>query len=91
MHVKYISFYSTLLSLPTERKVQSAIQTWKDNNPEKKRTIILVSHRYTSIQTADKIVVIADGNVVEQGSHEELLEQQGTYSSLYRAQTANEN
>ncbi|MFY8115968.1 MAG: ABC transporter ATP-binding protein [Rhabdaerophilum sp.] len=52
----------------------------------KDRTTIMVAHRLASIMHADRIVVIEQGRVVEQGSHEALLSQPGTYASLFRLQ-----
>ena len=50
------------------------------------RTVLTVAHRLSSIVHADLIVVIEQGRVVEQGSHEALLSQPGTYASLFRLQ-----
>ena len=50
------------------------------------RSAIIISHRLSTIRMADRIFVMAHGRIVENGSHAELLAQQGTYSRLYRAQ-----
>ena len=52
----------------------------------KGRTTIVVAHRLSTIKNADEIAVIAGGHIVEQGSHEALMEQGGMYSDLYRLQ-----
>ena len=52
----------------------------------KSRTSILVSHRVSTVRHADEIVVLDDGRVVEQGTHEALLAKDGTYAELYRRQ-----
>jgi ATP-binding cassette subfamily B protein len=55
------------------------------------RTTILISHRFSTIDIADRIIVLADGHVVEQGSHEELIAARGQYARLhdtYRAHAA---
>ncbi len=50
------------------------------------RTTIVVAHRLSTIRNADKIAVISDGRVAEEGTHEELMELQGIYSKLYNLQ-----
>jgi ATP-binding cassette subfamily B protein len=52
----------------------------------KDRTTLMVAHRLASIMHADRIVVIEQGRVIEQGSHEALMAQPGTYASLFRLQ-----
>jgi ATP-binding cassette subfamily B protein len=48
------------------------------------RTVLLISHRFTTISLADRIAVLAGGRIVETGSHKELVVRQGAYASLYR-------
>lgn len=50
------------------------------------RTSFVIAHRLSTIRNADKILVMDSGQIVEQGSHEELLEQKGYYHDLYHAQ-----
>lgn len=52
----------------------------------KNRTSIIIAHRLSTIEKADKIIVMEHGKIVEEGKHLELLEQNGYYSTLYRAQ-----
>lgn len=52
----------------------------------KGRTTLVVAHRLSTIKNADEIAVIAEGKIVEQGSHEELMEKGGMYSELYKLQ-----
>ena len=47
------------------------------------RTTVTIAHRLTTIQNADRILVLSDGKIMEEGSHEELLEKQGMYYQLY--------
>jgi len=50
------------------------------------RTAIIIAHRLSTIRNVDRILVLKQGQLVEAGSHEELLDQEGLYSSLYRLQ-----
>ena len=52
------------------------------------RTSFIVAHRLSTIQNANTILVMKDGNVIEQGNHEELLRQGGFYANLYNSQFA---
>lgn len=65
----------------TELKVQEAFAKLMEG-----RTSFIVAHRLSTIQEADLILVMKDGNIIEQGSHEELLRQQGFYYRLYNSQ-----
>lgn len=65
----------------TEVKVQNAFQQMM-----KERTSFIVAHRLSTIQKADCILVMKDGNIVERGKHEELLEENGFYAKLYHSQ-----
>ena len=67
----------------TEMNIQSAMVALMKN-----RTSLIIAHRLSTIIDADKIIVIDDGRVVEQGNHEELLEQKGCYYNLYQNQFA---
>ena len=52
------------------------------------RTTFVIAHRLSTIRNADKILVLKDGDIIEQGNHDELLEQKGFYSELYQSQFA---
>jgi ATP-binding cassette subfamily B protein len=52
----------------------------------KDKTCFVIAHRLSTIQNADAILVMQDGNLVEQGTHQSLLEQNGVYAGLYRSQ-----
>ena len=54
----------------------------------KGRTILLISHRFSSVRSADRIFVLRDGRLVEQGSHDELMATGGQYAQLFRLQAA---
>lgn len=62
----------------TENIIQNAIGKIKDNH-----IVIVIAHRLSTIQNADKIYVIQDGMIIEEGRHEQLIEKNGKYASLY--------
>ena len=67
----------------TELRIQKAFDTMMQG-----RTSFIVAHRLSTIREADLILVMQRGKIVEQGSHEELLQKRGFYSELYRSQFA---
>ena len=87
-------FDKLLLSDDTESEhvVQQAIDDMISNqrslegDPTRAMTVVIVAHRLSTIRSADKIVVIKDGRVAEQGTHEELLAESNVYSGLVRRQ-----
>ena len=72
---------TSALDYSTEKLVQSAI-----NKIQQGRTTIIIAHRLSTIQNADRIIVLKDGEIIEQGSHNELLEISGEYSKLNQQQ-----
>ena len=72
---------TSALDSETEKQVQAAI-----DDMQKDRTTIIIAHRLSTIQKADRIIVLRQGNIVELGSHQELLDQKGEYASLYNHQ-----
>lgn len=67
-----------------ERRLQSAMQTVMA-----KRTSFVIAHRLSTIRNADLILVVEHGDIMEQGTHEELLARKGVYEKLYHSQFAN--
>ena len=67
----------------TEIKIQKAFATMMEG-----RTSFIVAHRLSTIKEADVILVMNDGNIIEHGTHEELLEKKGFYYNLYNSQFA---
>ena len=65
----------------TEEMIQDAISKLM-----KGRTAVVIAHRLSTIQKANNIIVVDKGRIVEQGNHEELLQQEGFYANLYRMQ-----
>jgi subfamily B ATP-binding cassette protein MsbA len=72
---------TSALDSATEKLVQSAI-----NKMRQGRTTIIIAHRLSTIQNADRIIVLKDGQIIEQGSHKELLELSGEYTKLNEQQ-----
>ena len=73
---------TSALDSATEKLVQSAI-----DKMQKDRTTIIIAHRLSTIQNADRIVVLKDGEIIEQGIHSELIKASGEYSKLIQQQT----
>ena len=67
----------------TEIRIQKAFQTMMEG-----RTSFIVAHRLSTIRNADVILVMKDGNIIEQGTHRALLEKGGFYAQLYNSQFA---
>ena len=65
----------------TEQRIQSAMDRLM-----KGRTSFVIAHRLSTIRDADKILVMRDGDIVEQGTHDELIDQGGFYADLYNSQ-----
>jgi len=65
----------------TEQKIQLAMR-----NLMKEKTCFVIAHRLSTIKNADQILVVKDGNIVEKGTHRELLDSDGFYTELYNAQ-----
>ncbi len=63
----------------SEKVIQSSLEALAKN-----RTTIVIAHRLSTIQNADRILILQDGRIIEEGSHEQLMELDGTYANLYR-------
>lgn len=72
---------TSALDAQSERLVQQALEDLSVG-----RTTLVIAHRLSTVRQADKIVVIEDGRVVEQGNHDQLMEQDGAYAALVKLQ-----
>ena len=68
----------------TEKEIQKALE-----NLVQGRTTIAIAHRLSTLHRADRLVVLDRGRVVEEGTHEALMQQEGAYFNLYQAQARN--
>lgn len=74
---------TSALDTESEGYVQEAMQKLREN-----RTTLVIAHRLSTVERADRILVLAKGRIVESGSHAELLAREGVYANLYRRQFA---
>ncbi|MGH8457247.1 MAG: ABC transporter ATP-binding protein, partial [Stenotrophobium sp.] len=72
---------TSALDTESERYIQAALEKLV-----KGRTTLVIAHRLSTVQNADKIVVMQDGRIIESGKHDELLGQGGMYAALHRMQ-----
>lgn len=75
---------TSALDTESEKLVQDAL-----NNLMKNRTSLIIAHRLSTIQNADSIIVLENGKIVQQGNHQELMNQEGLYKKLINMQTFN--
>jgi subfamily B ATP-binding cassette protein MsbA len=75
---------TSALDSESERQVQDALERLMAG-----RTTLVIAHRLSTIEHADRIVVLEHGKVIENGSHEDLIKQDGLYANLHRIQFSN--
>ncbi len=75
---------TSALDSVTEAKIQSALDALAVG-----RTTLIIAHRLSTIRSATRIIAVADGKIVEEGSHDELMAKNGLYADLYRTQNLN--
>jgi subfamily B ATP-binding cassette protein MsbA len=76
---------TSALDTESERYIQAGLEELVKN-----RTTLVIAHRLSTIENADLIVVLHDGQIVEQGTHNELLAKDGQYAALYKMQFRDE-
>ena len=69
---------TSALDAESERNIQQALEEIRHRH-----TCIIIAHRLTTIESADRIIVLANGRIVESGSHSDLIRNNGPYSRLY--------
>ena len=74
---------TSALDTESERAVQEALGRLREG-----RTTIVIAHRLSTIRSADKICVVSEGRVVEEGAHQELMDSAGIYAQLNSTQAA---
>ena len=72
---------TSALDVESEHLVQEALERLMEN-----RSSLVIAHRLSTIQHADRVVVLSEGQVVEEGNHDELLAQEGLYHRLVHKQ-----
>lgn len=71
---------TSALDVKTEKSIQNIVDKISD------KTIVVVTHRLSFVENFDRIFVVDNGEIVEEGTHQQLLDQQGVYASMYRKQ-----
>lgn len=69
------------INTETEELIQQAMEVLKEG-----RTTFVIAHRLSTIQHADQILVLSNGEIIEQGTHQTLLKQEGQYAEMYHMQ-----
>ena len=77
---------TSALDYQTERKVCEGLKSSCQNS-----TVFFITHRLSTVRNADLIVMLHQGSIVEQGTHQELMKLRGRYFALYRQQESTEN
>ena len=73
---------TSAIDVRVEERIHAALRTRTAD-----RTVIVIAHRLSTVRHADRIHVLEAGRLVESGTHEDLLDQDGLYASLWRVQT----
>lgn len=73
---------TSALDSESEVLIQEALE-----NLMKEKTVIVIAHRLSTIKKMDRIIAIKDGNIIEEGTHKELMDMEGLYKNLYKIQS----
>src|SRR5690625_3662786 len=76
---------TSALDSESERQIQYSLETLM-----RERSTLVIAHRLATIKNADQIIVLDDGYLAEQGTHDELIAKQGIYAALYQMQHSEE-
>jgi subfamily B ATP-binding cassette protein MsbA len=79
---------TSALDTESERAVQAALDDLMWGTGKRAMTMLVIAHRLSTVQHADRIIVLDKGHVAEEGTHEELLQRGGAYKRLYELQFA---
>jgi len=79
---------TSALDTESERAVQAALDDLMWGSGKRAMTMLVIAHRLSTVQHADRIIVLDKGRIVEQGTHDELLKRGGVYKRLYELQFA---
>ena len=83
--ILFLDEATSALDNTTERDIQSALDAASEN-----RTTLIIAHRLTTVTGADKIIVLNEGRVTEEGTHKQLLAREGLYAALWQEQAKEE-
>lgn len=72
---------TSALDTESERAIQAALEELQKN-----KTVLVIAHRLSTIESADEILVVDEGEVIERGSHHDLISKDGAYAQLHRIQ-----
>lgn len=83
MPILLLDEMTSALDVESEKLIQESLAEFCVN-----RAVLVIAHRLSTIENADEILVVSDKTIVERGTHQELLSQNGPYCNLYRNQFA---
>lgn len=72
---------TSAVDMETEHQIQQALESRAD-----KSTVFLIAHRISSVRNADQILILNDGEIIERGTHAQLIKQQGHYYKMFKEQ-----